>query len=289
MVKIILQNPWTPAIEFIAPHAYDLMANAVYKYNTYQRSFAHLNKRQTRHVVVIGAGQGGIVNAAAEAGIPPEQISAIEHNPAAFRVLTEKFPRVNAVLGNACHVAVWQQLRELYAEPPTVIAMEMMGSLACSEAMPEVAVGANRCVEAVWGELGKHVIYIPNRLVVLCLRSHEFPEAERLLRNDPAVKVAAGLELNWDQWNELMPVWEFDVGKEFEKIMEAEVPGEKGVLVFSFIAYLHGDEKLCGAHGGLQEGRNGLTNEWYPAIMNGKKGNSLRRISWGFTPAYLLR
>ena len=147
MPDIQLTLPWAPASENLTQADYEAMESCIYKYEHYGRAvrlFFALREADTKHVLVMGAGMGGLIRACRDVGgVPLRCITAIERNAAAVGAIRKLFSQLaQLVHGEATALATWMQLSAHC--PPDIVVLEMMGSIGCNEAQPEICATARK-------------------------------------------------------------------------------------------------------------------------------------------------
>lgn len=63
-----------------------------------------IDPRQARLVVELGGGTGSITRALLAAGLPPERLIVVERDERLHRLLTERFPELRVIAGDATHL-----------------------------------------------------------------------------------------------------------------------------------------------------------------------------------------
>jgi len=140
-----------------------------------------------RHVVVMGAGMGGLIQSCLDAGVPIDCITAIERNPTGAYMIRLRFPQLGQLVeGDAIDVASWKTLHARGC--PQLIVLEMMGSIGCNEAQPEICAAARLHMASVWGAGASAAIFMPESLDILVGRppvaNKEFSLAHEDLESD---------------------------------------------------------------------------------------------------------
>jgi len=143
-----------------------------------------------RHVVVMGAGMGGLIQSCLDAGVPMDCITAIERNPTGVYMIRHRFPQLGQLVeGDATDVVSWKALHARGF--PQLIVLEMMGGIGCNEAMPEICAAVRLNLTSVWGAEASAAIFMPSSLDILVGRPpvdnkefsmvHDDLESNRLL------------------------------------------------------------------------------------------------------------
>jgi len=115
----------------------------------------------------MGAGMGGLIQSLLAAGVPLRCITAIERNPTGVFMIRHRYPQLGQLVhGDATDVASWKALHARGC--PQLIVLEMMGSIGCNEAMPEICAAARLHMNSVWGaEASSAAIFMPESLDIL--------------------------------------------------------------------------------------------------------------------------
>jgi phosphatidylethanolamine/phosphatidyl-N-methylethanolamine N-methyltransferase len=92
ILKLWLKNPMK--IGTVAPSSPEL-ASAMAR---------HIPQDREGYVVELGGGTGPVTRAILEAGVPPDRLIVIERDPTLHRHLTERYPNVRVLLGDAMHL-----------------------------------------------------------------------------------------------------------------------------------------------------------------------------------------
>ncbi len=92
LLKLWLKNPMK--IGTVAPSSAEL-ANAMAR---------HIPHHADGYIVELGGGTGPVTRAILEAGVPPDRLIVIERDPLLHKHLTERYPNVRVLLGDAMHL-----------------------------------------------------------------------------------------------------------------------------------------------------------------------------------------